>query len=81
MLSARAADLVDTCRRHVPAPELYTTLDRSDRAVEVGLEYLRRIGSRLVAAPDEGGSAAGIRADLATARRADRSRPSSTCPR
>ena len=30
------------CR--APAPELYTTLDQSDRAVEVCLEYLRRIG-------------------------------------
>ena len=39
MLSRRAANLVDlaavTCSPH----SLYTTLDRSDRAVEVGLEY------------------------------------------
>ena len=44
MLSSRATNLVDlaavTCRRLV----LYTTLVRSDRAVEVCLEYLRRVG-------------------------------------
>ena len=40
----RAANLVDlaavTCRRIA----VYTTLDRPDRAVEIGLEYLRHTG-------------------------------------
>ena len=44
MLSRRAANLVDlaavTCRRIA----VYTTLDRPDRAVEMGLEFLRHIG-------------------------------------
>ena len=44
MLSRRAANLVDlaavTCRRIA----VYTTLDRPDRAVEMGLEFLRHTG-------------------------------------
>ncbi|MEH2567837.1 AAA family ATPase [Bradyrhizobium sp. AZCC 2289] len=45
-LSTRARTIVhaaaDTCVRI----NLYTTLDRSNRAVEVGLEYLRRVDAR-----------------------------------
>jgi PAS domain S-box-containing protein len=43
-LSRRASGLADLASVTCLRVELYTTLDRSDRAVEVGLEYLRRIG-------------------------------------
>jgi PAS domain S-box-containing protein len=43
-LSGRAATLVDRAAVTCSRVALYTTLDRSDRAVEVGLEYLRYIG-------------------------------------
>jgi len=44
MLSGRARNLVDSAGVTRLRAELFTTLDQSDRAVEVGLEYLRRIG-------------------------------------
>jgi predicted ATPase/signal transduction histidine kinase/ActR/RegA family two-component response regulator len=44
VLAARAATLVDTAAVACLRLELYTTLDRSDRCVELCLEYLRRIG-------------------------------------
>jgi PAS domain S-box-containing protein len=44
MLSRRARNLVDRAAVTRLQAELYTTLDRSGRAVEVGLEYLRRVG-------------------------------------
>jgi predicted ATPase/signal transduction histidine kinase/CheY-like chemotaxis protein len=44
VLAARAARLVDSAAVACLRLELYTTLDRSDRGVELCLEYLRRIG-------------------------------------
>jgi PAS domain S-box-containing protein len=44
MLSAHAATLVDSAKVACLRLELYTTLDRSDRGVELCLEYMRRIG-------------------------------------
>ena len=44
VLSRRTSNLVDTAAVACLRMTLYTTLDRSDRAVEVGLEYLRRVG-------------------------------------
>ena len=44
MLSRRAADLVDSAAVARLQTELYTSLDQSDRAVEAGLDYLRRAG-------------------------------------
>ena len=44
LLSRRASGLADLASVTCLRVELFTTLDRSDRAVEVGLEYLRRIG-------------------------------------
>jgi PAS domain S-box-containing protein len=44
MLSRRARNLVDSAAITRLQTELYTTLDQSDRAVQVGLEYLGRIG-------------------------------------
>jgi PAS domain S-box-containing protein len=44
MLSRRARNLVDSAAVTRLQTELYTTLDQSERAVAVGLEYLRRVG-------------------------------------
>ena len=44
MLAARTTNLVDGAAVACLSVELYTTLDRSDRSVELCLEYLRRIG-------------------------------------
>ena len=44
MLSRRTANLVDLAVVTRLQTELYTTLDRSERAVEAGLEYLRQVG-------------------------------------
>jgi predicted ATPase/signal transduction histidine kinase len=44
MLSRRVGDLVDSAALARLRTELYTALDQSDRAVESGLEYLRRAG-------------------------------------
>jgi PAS domain S-box-containing protein len=43
-LAARAATLLDSATVACLRLELYTTLDRSDRGVELCLEYLQRIG-------------------------------------
>ncbi|MDB6086227.1 MAG: histidine kinase [Gammaproteobacteria bacterium] len=47
MLSDRTATLVDSAAVACLRLELYTTLDRSDRGVELCVEYLRRIGVQL----------------------------------
>jgi predicted ATPase len=44
MLATHTATLVDSAKVACLRLELYTTLDRSDRGVELCLEYLRRIG-------------------------------------
>ena len=44
VLSRRTGNLVDTAAVACLRMTLFTTLDRSDRAVDVGLEYLRRVG-------------------------------------
>jgi predicted ATPase/signal transduction histidine kinase/CheY-like chemotaxis protein len=44
MLAARTATLVHSAAVACLRLELYTTLDRSDRGVELCIEYLRRIG-------------------------------------
>jgi len=44
VLAARAATLTDSAAVACLRLELYTTLDRSDRGVELCLEYLQRIG-------------------------------------
>jgi len=44
MLSRRAANLVDIAAVACLRLTLYTTVDRSDRSVEVCLEYLQRVG-------------------------------------
>jgi PAS domain S-box-containing protein len=46
MLAARAADPVDRATVACLRMDLYTTLNRSDLAVEVCLEYLRHLGVR-----------------------------------
>lgn len=50
-LAGRAANLVDTAAVAGLRLALYTTLDRSDRGVEVCLEYLRRVGVQWSAHP------------------------------
>ncbi|WP_281316879.1 ATP-binding sensor histidine kinase [Polyangium sp. y55x31] len=44
LLSCRAKNLVDAAAVACLRMDLYTTQDRSDRSIEVGLEYLRRVG-------------------------------------
>ena len=44
ILSERATNLVDSAAVTRLQTELYTSLNRSDRAVEAGLEYLRQVG-------------------------------------
>ncbi|HET9376995.1 MAG TPA: AAA family ATPase [Chthoniobacterales bacterium] len=44
MLSRRAGNLVDSAAVTRLQTELYATLDKGERAVEVALEYLRRVG-------------------------------------
>src|SRR5580700_7752979 len=44
MLSSRAANAIDQATVACVRVDLYTTLDRSDRAVEVCLAYLRHLG-------------------------------------
>ncbi|MDI3289730.1 AAA family ATPase [Polyangium sp. 15x6] len=44
LLSLRAKNLVDAAAVACVRMDLYTTLDRSDSSVDVGLEYLRRVG-------------------------------------
>ena len=68
MLSSRAANAVERATVACLRVDLYTTLDRSDRAVEVCLEYLRHLGVEWSPHPTRRGSATRIRADLVTAR-------------
>jgi PAS domain S-box-containing protein len=44
VLSSRAGDLLDFAAVTCLQEDLYTTLDRSDRSIEVALDYLRRVG-------------------------------------
>ena len=44
MLSSRAANAIDQATIACVRVDLYTTLDRSDRAVDVCLDYLRHLG-------------------------------------
>ena len=53
MLAARAASMVDSAAVACVRLELYTTLDRSDRGVELCLEYLRAIGVQWSPHPTE----------------------------
>jgi PAS domain S-box-containing protein len=46
LLSTRARTIVHAAEGACVRINLYTTLDRSDRAVEVGLDYLRRVDAR-----------------------------------
>ncbi|WNC95492.1 AAA family ATPase (plasmid) [Paraburkholderia sp. FT54] len=46
MLSIRAQTMVDAAAATCLRINLYTTLDQSDSAVEVGVEYLRRVDDR-----------------------------------
>ena len=67
-LGSRAVSLLDLATVTRLRVDLFMTLGRSDRAVAVGLDYLRRVGDRLVGASDEGRGPAGIRVDVAAAR-------------
>ena len=69
ILARRAGNLVDNAAVTRLRTELHTTLNQNDRAVEAGLEYLRRVGGRLVAPSDGPGGTQGIRAYLAKTRR------------
>ncbi|MGH6881235.1 MAG: AAA family ATPase, partial [Hypericibacter sp.] len=53
-LSGRVVDLVDRAVVARLRLTLYTTLDRTDRGVEVGLEYLRHVGIELSPHPPDG---------------------------
>ena len=69
MLARRAASLPSTGPTVAwLRVDLFTTLGRSDRAVAVGLDYLRRVGIDWSAHPTDRGGPAGIRADLVAAR-------------
>ena len=79
LLSTRARTIVNSAAVTRVRINLYTNLDHSDSAVEVGLEYLRRLERPVVATPDGGGRPAGIRSVVAAAGvRLDRER-CSTC--
>ena len=51
MLSMRAQDTIDSAAVTCVRINLYTTLDQSDNAIRVGLEYLRRFNDRWSAHP------------------------------
>ncbi|MEA3118531.1 MAG: hypothetical protein QOI13_1801, partial [Paraburkholderia sp.] len=53
MLSNRAQTTIDAAAVTCLRINLYTTLDQSDNAVEVGLEYLRRVGGQWSPHPTE----------------------------
>src|SRR5260370_42714944 len=53
LLSPRARTIVDSAAVTCLRINLYTNLDHSDRAVEVGLEYLRRFSGRWSPHPTE----------------------------
>jgi PAS domain S-box-containing protein len=52
-LSARAANTVEHATVACLREELFTTLDRSDRSVDVALDYLRRVGVAWSAHPTQ----------------------------
>ena len=56
----RARTTVDFAAVTCVRINLYTTLDQSDSAVEVGLDYLRRVDAPVVAARDGGGRPPGL---------------------
>ena len=64
--------LAELARRAATLPDLAAVtrlqMEPSDRDVEVALDYLRRVGDRLVGATDVRGGRPGIRADVATDR-------------
>ena len=68
-MSERATNLVDSAAVTCLRAELYTTSDQSDRAVEVCLDYLRRIGVDWSPHPTKDEVRREYSADLATARR------------
>ena len=53
VLSSRAEDLLDLAAVTCLQEDLYTTLDRSDRSIEVALDYLRRVGVTWSAHPTQ----------------------------
>jgi PAS domain S-box-containing protein len=53
VLSSRAGDLLDRAAVTCLQEDLYTTLDRSDRSIEVALDYLRRVGVAWSAHPSQ----------------------------
>ncbi|CAB3749088.1 trifunctional serine/threonine-protein kinase/ATP-binding protein/sensor histidine kinase [Paraburkholderia humisilvae] len=52
-LSRRAADLLELAAVTCLQEQIYTTLDRSDRSIEVALDYLRRVGVTWSAHPTQ----------------------------
>ena len=67
MLSSRAANTVERATVTCLRVDLYTTLDQSDRAVAVCLDYLRHLGVEWSPHPTEEEATARIRADLVAA--------------
>ena len=53
VLSSRAGNLLDRAAVTCLQADLYTTLDRSDRSIEVALDYLRLVGVSWSAHPTE----------------------------
>ena len=53
MLTARAANHADLAAVTCLCVDLFTTMDRSDRAVEAGLDYLRQVGIQWPPHPNE----------------------------
>ena len=80
MLSRRAGNLVDVAAVTCARVDLYTTLDRSDRAVEACLEYLRRVGVEWSPHPTNEEVAQEYER-IGSSSGTARSRSSSTCPR
>ena len=66
-LASRAVSLPDLATVTRLRVDLFMTLGRSDRAVAVGLDYLRRVGIAWPAHPTQARGAAGIRAAMAAA--------------
>ena len=79
-LASRAVSLPDLATVTRLRVDLFMTLGRSDRAVAVGLDYLRRVGIAWSAHPTKARGAAGIRAACGGSLGTARSRRCSTCP-
>ena len=79
-LSARAANTVELATVACLRVDVHTTLDQSDRAVDVCLDYLRHLGVEWSAASDRRGS--GTRNTSGSGRTwgTTRSSSSSSCP-